>query len=580
MNNGQSLKKQKNHASWRVFLKFYTKIKLPWHLYILTFLLTLAMTKLSLLLVPYTSRIYQGDIATSAFLSGFILWTLAHAGTQLIHTIVSGYSRIISVRNARSAVWFKILMLPSSVYDREQPHRLISRVTTDTENAVSAPMSVAGFISAIYGITVAYLEMNKIYPDLAKLILIVVPVALIIIVAIGKLQYRIQYLITNALAQMTSFFSERLTNIQYIKTANVENDEYRRGLEASGIKYKADVTAALLRMLQMPIGYVVKYAIMIIVFAGGAFYVRKGDMQTSGLVEFYSYSLILMPRFFEIVTQWQNIKISHGGTHKIAALMDMEEELAQGNLSLGNERAGDVRFENVSFQYAEDKEALKGVNFTIPSGKVTALIGENGSGKSTVLKLLERLYTPDDGVIRAGEHSINDIKLDEWREKIGYVSQQCQVIPGTIAENIAYGLKGSYTKEELIQASKLANAYDFIMKLSDGLDTLVNSDVKLSGGELQRLAIARAIMKDPEYLLLDEATSNLDWISRWEVMKGLDNMIQGRTLIMITHDMEMARKADHIVVLKNGRVENQGNYNEVLASSETFATFIRLQEAK
>lgn len=565
-------------TSWKTFLKFYTQIKFPWYLLIATVVLTFSMTQINLLLVPYTAKIYSGGITETNFLQGLILWSLAYAGVTFAFQLVSGFVRIIAIRNTRRNLWSKILRLPISAYDKEQPQSFISRITTDTESAVSAPLSVANFFASSFGLIMAYLEMSKIYDKLAYLILFVIPVAFVIILIIGKLQYRMNFAINKAYSVMTSFFAERLANMQYIKTANVENEEYLNGIQASQIKYKADVLNAILSTLQNPIGLLVQYATMIIVFAVGASYVRGGEMQIKGLVEFYSYSMILMPSFFEIVTQWQNIKSSHGGTYKIAALMDMENELLKGKFAVDKGQA-DIIFENVSFTYDGEHHVLNDISMTIPHGKVTAIVGENGSGKTSVLKLISRFYEPNAGEIKYGQQRLTDLLMDDWRSKIGYVSQNSPLIPGSIRENVAYGATAAPSEEEFDRAARTANILDFVMELKDGWDNQLSlSQTNISGGQKQRIAIARAIIKNPDILLLDEATSNLDAVSQKEVMQALLQAMKGRTIIMIMHDMNLVHQADHIIVMKKGSVESQGTFEEMLEQCESFKTFIELQK--
>ena len=568
------------NASWKSFLAFYTKINMPWHILAMTLIMGFATTKVNLLLVPYTSAIYKAEIANEGFLAGFIFWSVIAALVQMSYGFFQGFLRLITNRNIRRNIWAKLLRIPMSEYDKEEPQSFISRITSDVELALSAPSGAVSFVSSIYGLTVAYLEMNKIYPELARYILFVVPVALILIVIIGKFQYRINFVVQNALSAITSYFGERVSNIYYIKSTSMENEEYEAGIKASQEKYKADFLAAVLSSLQTPIGYIAQYAIMIVVFVGGAFFVRSGQMEIGELVEFYSYSMILLPSFFEIVTQWQNIKGAQGGTAKIAALMALENEVNDGKVSM-NIPDADIKFENTVFSYDNENVILHGTNFTIPKNKKTVILGSNGSGKTTVFKLLERFYKPQQGKISFGKNDISDIKLEDWRAAVGYVSQNGHLIPGTIRENIAYGTNHDYSEEEIIRAAKLANAYDFIMELEQGFDTYVSPfNVKISGGEKQRLAIARIIMKDPDYLLLDEATSSLDIICRQDVLGALKSLMDNRTTIMISHDMDLVKDADHIIVIDDGSIEAEGSYSETLAASSSFQKFIALQEIR
>lgn len=571
---------KKVKTSWKSFLKFYTKINMPWHLLIATAIMNFGITKVNLTIVPYTASINKGDIAKAGFLKGFIFWTVAAALVTLTYNFVWGFCSMITNRNIRKNVWAKLLRMPVAEYDKEDPQSFVSRITSDAEKAVAAPASVISFFASLYGLISAYIEMNKIYSNLAKLMLFVIPIALIVLVIIGKFSYKINLIVQNAISLITNYFGERLSNIYHIKSTSMENEEYEVGVKASQEKYKADLISAVLSSLQTPIGYITQYAIMIIVFGVGALYVRKGQMEISGLVDFYSYSLILLPSFFEIVTQWQNIKGAQGGTAKIAALMEVENEVTDGKISM-NRPDEDINFKDIGFSYDNKNEILHGINFTIPKSKKTVIVGSNGSGKTTIFKLMERFYKPQQGSLGFGNDNIFDIKLGEWRAAIGYVSQNSHLISGTIRDNIAYGTNHDYSEEEIIRAAKLANAYDFIMDLKDGFDTYVSQvNSKMSGGEKQRIAIARVIMKDPDYLLLDEPTSSLDIICRQDVIKAIRNLMEGRTTIIISHDMDLVKDADHIVVVKDGLIEAEGSYEEALAASPSFEKFTSLQKIK
>ncbi len=337
---------KKLKTSWKTFLKFYTKINMPWHLLIAAAILGFGMTKINLMIVPYTAAINKGDIAKASFLKGFLFWTISIALVRLTYDLIWGFCRIITNRNVRKIVWAKLLRMPMAEYDKEDPQRFVSRITSDAEKAISAPVSVISFFASSYGLIIAYIEMNKIYTDLAKLMLFVIPIALIVITIIGKFSYKLNLVVQSAISLITSYFGERLSNVYYIKSTSMENEEYEVGIKASHEKYKADLVSAVLSSLQVPIGAITQYAIMIIVFAGGALYVRRGQMDISGLVDFYSYSSILLPSFFEIVTQWQNIKGSHGATAKIAAIMDLENEITDGKISM-NRPDEDINFKDI-----------------------------------------------------------------------------------------------------------------------------------------------------------------------------------------------------------------------------------------
>ena len=224
----------------------------------------------------------------------------------------------------------------------------------------------------------------------------------------------------------------------------------------------------------------------------------------------------------------------------------------------------DIVIEEVEFSYGE-KPILKKISCVIPKNKVTAVVGSNGSGKSTLFKLLDRLYDPAEGSMKFGDTDVKDYDLHAWRKAFCLVAQGSPLMEGTLRENICYGCERPISNDELIKVAKQSHAYDFIEKLPEGFDTRVApGGANFSGGQRQLIAIARAMMNNPDYLLLDEATSNLDAKNERLVMDALEELMAGRTTVIIAHSLSTIRKADHVVVIRNGQVESTGAPSQVL----------------
>ena len=266
-------------------------------------------------------------------------------------------------------------------------------------------------------------------------------------------------------------------------------------------------------------------------------------------------------------------------TAKITEIMASNPEVLEREVSF-TQPDSDISFENVSFRYG-DRDVIQNVSVIIPKGKVTAIIGPSGAGKTTLLSLLERLYTPNEGQLKFGETPVERIHLDQWRGATGYIQQSSPLLSGTIRENIVYGLDREAKDEEVIAAAKKARAYDFIMKLPQGFETeLGQLGGKLSGGERQRIAIARMIIKDPSYLLLDEATSNLDAENETEVQAALSSMMEGRTAVVVAHNLRTVVNADNIIVMDQGRVQAVGTHQSLYKSNELYTKYFDLQFAQ
>jgi ATP-binding cassette subfamily B protein len=275
-----------------------------------------------------------------------------------------------------------------------------------------------------------------------------------------------------------------------------------------------------------------------------------------------------MAQFGQIINMYQRARAA---AERIFGLMDepdvIEEDPGAHELEIDE---GDVVYEDVSFGYGEE-ETLEDVSFEVEGGETLALVGPTGAGKSTVLKLLLRMYDVDSGEIRIDGMDVRDVTLPSLRQSIGYVSQDTFLFYGTVEENITYGAFEA-DREEVRRAARMAEAHDFIEKLPEGYDTMVGErGVKLSGGQRQRVAIARAILKDPEILILDEATSDVDTETEMLIQRSLDRLTEDRTTFAIAHRLSTIKDADRIVVLDGGRVAERGTHEELLGEGGLYA---------
>lgn len=246
-------------------------------------------------------------------------------------------------------------------------------------------------------------------------------------------------------------------------------------------------------------------------------------------------------------------------------------------LEITRPEGGGIRFENVKFGYSSDRTILKGVSFEIKPGSQVAVVGPSGSGKSTILKLTTRFFDPDEGAVYIEGHDVRDLTLDSLRRSIGVVPQETCLFNETIFTNIQYS-KPDATREEVIEAAKLADIHESIMKLPKGYDTVVGErGVKLSGGEKQRIAIARVILKNPKIVICDEATSSLDSTSEHSIIQNLRRVTHGRTCIYVAHRLSTITHCDDIIVLDKGVIVERGNHQQLLALNGLYASMWRLQ---
>lgn len=314
----------------------------------------------------------------------------------------------------------------------------------------------------------------------------------------------------------------------------------------------------------------------IVIFGGdlfilgyGGFLVCKGVMDVGSVVSFLLMFERVMDPISALSDIWPQFLLSISSANKVFELLDLPEEgdtmLENSNISnFCLEEKNELKVNNVKFGYKEELEVLKGISFTCESGKVTALVGPSGGGKSTMLKMLIRLYEPYSGSILFGSNLLKHISPIEWRKSTAYVSQEPMLFSGTIYENIKYG-NDSVTEEDIINAAKAANIHDTIIDTSEGYFSRIGEQgIRLSGGERQRIAIARAILRNPTILILDEPTSALDSENERLIQEALDKLMKGRTTIIVAHRLSTIQSADKIVYIEDGIVHEEGNHSELM----------------
>lgn len=571
--------KGKQEISLKYLLNVYKTVKIPWLMLLLVVLASFGSQTIGVKLAEYSSKIETGTMTGGSFLICYVLFTVIYDVLETGYELANGVGRAQMGRNVRRHLWGKMLRLPVSAYEKEEPQRFVSRVTKDTDLAYGAITAVIQIVSLIYGVTIAVMKVAKIFGGYTWIFAAIIPVLLVCSWVIGKMQYRMDRMLNAAYAKMTNFYSERLPNITYIKTNNMEQSEYEKGVKASNEKYKTDITYKVLFGLQMPLQSLANYLSLVFVLIVASSMVRAGTLTGTQMKELLLYFDIVMANATLLLGIWQIIKASHGGCEKISEIIAAPTEDMGGACEAQGQQ--DIVFDGVSFGYTEDKLVLKNAGFTIPKGKVTAIVGENGSGKSTVIRLLERFDAPVSGEIRVGERSLMDLDCAKWRDSLGYVFQGNQMVQGTVRENLTYGIAREYTEEEMVCAAKDAEAYEFIMEKEEQFDTPVGAfDSEFSGGQLQRLAIARAFMKAPDYLVMDEATSGIDQVKEACIMKRVKEKMQDKTVILISHNIDVIKSADHIVVLRNGEVEAEGSVDEVSEQSSVFQSFLNAGQAE
>jgi ABC-type multidrug transport system fused ATPase/permease subunit len=392
-----------------------------------------------------------------------------------------------------------------------------------------------------------------------------VPVVVVVSLFFGRFIRKIGKQVQELTGKNSVIAEETFTGIQNVKAFTNEDFEIKRyGQDVEELRKKS-IYRGLMRGAFSSFIIVCLFGSIVWLIFLGLGMVRSGEMALGELISFMFFTGFIGGSIGGMAEQFVQIQKTLGAVERVLDLIEKPTESLQTGLAT-NSLQGTVAFENVSFCYPgrPDFRVLDNVSIQVPEGKTLAIVGPSGAGKSTIINLLYRFYEPDSGRITIGGKPIADMGLYECRKKLALVPQEILLFGGSIYDNILYG-NPEAGQDAVIQASKMANAHDFISAFPEGYETIVGDrGIKLSGGQRQRIAIARAMLRNPQLLILDEATSSLDTESEQQVQSALKTLMKGRTSIVIAHRLSTIRHADTIVVLKQGKILEQGSHDALM----------------
>lgn len=519
---------------------------------------------LNINLVIITGIVFFGGVIISA-LSGYILGVF---GEHVVSKL-------------RDSLWARLLKMPVSYFNNTSTGEISSRLVNDTSQvknllANTLPNAITSLLQ-FFGAVVIMFMMDW---QMSLIMVLAVPLVIFVLLPFMRLSGKIGRARQDELAKFSSDSTNVLSEIRLVKSSNSEKKELATGTKRIAKLYAIGVKESWINSLMQPISNMLMMILVIGILTYDAIRVMQGTLTMGALISFLMYLFQLMGPVIIISQFFNELAKTSGSTERIGEMLNEPIEVSADNQKV--DIAGkELKLQNVSFSYEKGKQILHDINVSANPNTVVAFAGPSGGGKSTIFSLIERFYKPTSGEIAIGGQNIEEIDLTDWRKQIGLVGQNSSVMPGTIRENLVYGLGRKVSDDELWHVLKMAYADKFVKEAEDGLETQIGErGVKLSGGQRQRIAIARAFLRDPKILMLDEATASLDSESEAMVQKALASLMKNRMTLVIAHRLSTIVDADKIYFIDHGTVSGSGTHDELVKSTPLYAEYVHNQFKK
>lgn len=523
-------------------------------------------------------RDFEPDL--SAFHGVMFNLLLAYLFTIVANLIFSLlFTRIVaySTNRMRKGLFGKLERLTVSFFDRHKDGDILSRFTSDLDNIQnSLNQSLTQVVTNIALYIGLVWMMFAQHVQLALVTMATTPLALIFLVFIVRTARKYTDIQQEEVSQLNAYMDEKISGQKAIIVQGVQEEVIDGFMEHNERVRQATFKGRLFAGLLFPVMNGMSLVnTALVIFIGSTLVLGDSDLSRAtalGLVvTFVQYSQQYYQPIMQVAASWGELQLAFTGAARIQEMFDEKEEVRPQGAPKFEELRQGVEIKNIDFGYLPDKKVLSDVSISAPKGKMVAVVGPTGSGKTTIMNLINRFYDVDNGAILFDGRDIRDYDLDSLREKVGIVLQESVLFSGTIADNITFGSEG--VSQEMVEvAARATHIHDFIMSLPDGYETYVTDDDNVfSTGQKQLISIARTLLTDPQVLILDEATSNVDTVTESKIQRAMEAIIAGRTSFVIAHRLKTILNADEIIVLKDGKVIEQGNHFELLKQHGFYA---------
>jgi len=489
------------------------------------------------------------------------------------------------LRDVRETIYKKLLKLSDDFYSETQTGELVSRITFDVGTIVNSitegltdlffqPIQLLVYLGILISIKVYF----SISWTLTLVTILVFPLVVYPVIKIGKKLRKISTATQESMSGINSVLFETIYGVRIVRSFTAEDHQVGKFRIFNNMYFRMILKSVKRMAAISPLGEFAGILSMGFVLWLGGKEVIEGRLSAGAFIAFLAALLSLMKPFKKLSRLYGINLQALAAITRVFKILDKDPTIKdkKGATSL-SEFKDSIEFKNIDFSYEKEKIVLEDINLRIGKGKILAVVGLSGVGKSTLLSLLPRFYDPQKGGVLIDGKDIRDVSISTLRKHIGIVSQETILFNDSVANNIAFGIPDA-DKEDIIKAAKAANAHDFIMKMSEGYQALIGDrGIKLSGGEKQRIAIARALFKDPPILILDEATSQLDTESERLVQQAIDRLMKERTVLVIAHRLSTVEHADKIIVIDKGRIVESGTHRELLDTSGVYKRLYELQ---